>query len=261
MQIITLTTDYGGRDYYVGALKGVILSLAPKVTLVDVTHEVEPHNILHAAFVLRSIWPWFPAGTIHLVIVDPGVGTERRVLLGRYDGSYVVAPDNGVLSFLHRELRTEAMHVVEDPRFTLPHVASTFEGRDVMAPVAAHLALGVKPRDFGRATDRVEVFPLPRRPEVSAQGLRGRVLYVDRFGTLVTNISRRSLLALGTHEREFEVLVNETSIGPIRATFGEVPLQAPVAFIGSTEHLEVAVNCGSARQRFGPPEQIHILVR
>ena len=186
MQIITLITDYGGRDYYVGALKGVILSIAPKVTLVDVTHEVEPHNILHAAFVLRSIWPWFPAGTIHLVIVDPGVGTERRVLLGRYDGSYVVAPDNGVLSFLHRELRTEAMHVVEDPRFTLPHVSSTFEGRDVLAPVAAHLALGVKPRDFGRATDRVEVFPLPRSPGGQCSGvartcaLRGPLRHLDQ---------------------------------------------------------------------------------
>lgn len=261
MQIITLITDYGGRDYYVGALKGVILSIAPKVTLVDVTHEVEPHNILHGAFVLRSIWPWYPAGTIHLAIVDPGVGTERRILLGRYDGSYVVAPDNGVISFLHRELRTEAMHVVENPRFTLPPASSTFEGRDILAPVAAHLAQGVKPREFGRATDRVEVFPLPRRPEVSAQGLRGCVLYVDRFGTLVSNISRRSLLALGTHKAEFEVLVNDTSVGPILSTFGEVPAGEPVAIIGSTEHLEVAVNRGSAQERFGPVERVRILVR
>jgi len=173
----------------------------------------------------------------------------------------VVAPDNGVISFLHRERRAEAMHLVENSRFSLPHVSSTFEGRDVLAPVAAHLALGAKPREFGRATDRVEVFPLTRRPEVSAQGLLGHVLYVDRFGTLVTNISRRSLLALGTHEAEFEVLVNETSVGPILSTFGEAPAGAPVALIGSTEHLEVAVNRGSAQARFGPVDQLRILVR
>jgi len=261
VQIITLTTDFGHSDYYVGALKGVILSLAPKVQVVDITHEIEPHGLLHAAFVLRSVWSWFPPETVHLAIVDPGVGTSRRVLAGRYEGRFVVAPDNGLVTFLHRELRAEAMHVVENPRFFLPHVSGTFQGRDVLAPVAAHLTLGAKLRDFGRATDRVEVFPLPLRPAVTARGVSGQVLYVDRFGTLVTNIARTSLLALGTHDRQFEVLVNGTSIGPIRGTFGEVPVGEPVAFIGSTEHLEVAVNQGRAVDRFGPVERTRIEVR
>ncbi|UCF32967.1 MAG: SAM-dependent chlorinase/fluorinase, partial [Phycisphaerales bacterium] len=144
MTLVTLTTDFGTRDPYVGVMKGVILSMAPKAKVVDITHDIEAHNIAEAAFVLRSIWPWYPEGTVHVAVVDPGVGSERRVLLGRYEGRYVIAPDNGLITLVHRSLRLEEMRVVENRRYLLPHTSGTFHGRDIMAPVAAHMVNGVK---------------------------------------------------------------------------------------------------------------------
>ena len=260
MPIITLTTDYGSSDYYVGALKGVILQLAPKAQIIDITHDIGAHDVLHGAFVLRALWPWYPEGTVHLAVVDPGVGTSRRILAARFDGQFLVAPDNGLLTFLHREVRTEAIHVVDNPRYFLHPPSTTFHGRDLMAPVAAHLAQGVKLREFGRATHRVEVLPVPARPAVSAAGLSGQVIYVDRFGNLVTNITRASLLALGAHSGEFQVTVNDTELGPIQEAFGQVPVGTPVGLIGSTEHVEIAVNQGRAIDHFGPRDRIRVLV-
>jgi len=250
MRIVTLITDYGTGDYYVGVLKGVILSIAPEVGLVDVTHDIEPHSIMDAAFVLRQVWPCFPPGTIHLVVVDPGVGSPRRILLGRYADRFVVAPDNGLVTWLHRDYPTQAMYVIDDQRYFLPSVSATFDGRDIMAPVAAHLARGVNPQAFGPLTDRVEILPLAHRAEVVEHGLRGRVIYVDRFGNLVTNIHNEQLTSTGAR-RTWEVVVEGSSVGPVRRAFFEVPPGEPLAFIGSTGLLEVAVNQGSAAQRFG----------
>ncbi len=261
MPIITLITDYGTRDAYVGALKGVILSLAPKAMLVDVTHDIEPYRIAHGAFVLRQIWPWFPQGTIHLAVVDPGVGSERRILLGQYEGQSVIAPDNGLLTFLHRDLPTESMRVVEERRFFLPAVSSTFHGRDIMAPVAAHLANGVKPREFGHLTDRLELLPMSYRAELVAETIRGDVLYVDRFGTLVTNVRQEQLKAPRVHQRDWEVTVNDESLGRICSSFHEVAPGRPVAFVGGSGFLEIGLNQGRAVDRFGPPEAVRVEVR
>lgn len=258
MSIITLITDYGTRDHYVAALKGVILGVAPDVRIVDVTHEVEPHNVLHAAFVLRQIWPWYPPGTVHLAVVDPGVGSERRIVLGRYDGRCVVAPDNGLVTFVHRDRPAEAMHVVENRRYFLPEPSATFHGRDIMAPVAAHLANGVNPREFGPVTDRLEMLPISNRAETTTEGVRGRVLHVDHFGTLVTNILREQLEERGSPSRALEVRVNGKSIGPVRSTFADVCLGEAIALIGSCGLLEVAVNQGRAVELFGPPDTIRI---
>ncbi len=261
MPIVTLITDYGMRDYYVGALKGVILRIAPEACVVDVTHEVPPHNVLHAAFVLRQIWPWYPPGTIHLAVVDPGVGSERRIILGQYAGRYVIAPDNGLVTLLHRDQAAEALYVVENRRFFLPDLSTTFHGRDVMAPVAAHLAKGVNPREFGPMTDRLDLLPVADRAEVTGEAVHGSVLYVDRFGTLVTDIRQDQLM--GTHRlgRGCEVVVNGHPIGPVRSTFSGVAVGEPVALIGSCGLLEVAVNQGSAVERFGPPDAVRVDVR
>lgn len=258
MALITLITDYGTRDYYVGTLKGVILGIAPDVRIVDVTHEIEPHNVSHAAFVLRQIWPWYPAGTVHLAVVDPGVGSGRGIVLGRYGGQCVVAPDNGLVTFVHRDLPAEAMQVVENRRFFLPDPSTTFHGRDVMAPVAAHLANGVNPREFGPLTDRFEMLPISQRAEATTEGVRGCVLYVDHFGTFVTNISPEQLVERGGSSRVLEVRVNGKSIGPVRSTFSDVSLGEPIALIGSCGLLEVAVNQGRALEVFGPPDTIRI---
>ena len=261
MQIITLITDYGTRDQYVGALKGVILSIAPSVRVVDITHDIEPHNVLHGAFVLWQIHPWYPRGTIHLVVVDPGVGSDRRIILGRYGGQYVIAPDNGLVTLIHREMPVEAVYVVENRRYFLPHLSTTFHGRDIMAPVAAHLANGLDPRKCGRGTDRLEILPVAHRAEVDGGVVRGSVLYADRFGTLITNINEDQLPVSRVGPCTFDVLVNGANIGPVRSAFFDVAQGEPVALIGSSGMLEIAINRGSAVERFGPAAAVRIEVR
>ena len=261
MPIITLLTDYGLRDHYVGELKGVIFTIAPKAQIVDITHDIEPFNVRQAAFVLQRIWSRFPAGTVHLAVVDPGVGSDRRIILGQYAGGFVVAPDNGLVTWVHREYEAEAMFVVEDRRYFLPQISSTFHGRDIMAPVAAHLANGVPPRAFGRVTDRLEMLPIPHRATATEGGWLGSVIYVDRFGTMVTNIREEQLRTPRGEQRSWDVLVNGTSIGPIRSAFCEVTTGSALALIGGSGFLEIAVNQGSAAQRFIPLEIVRVEVR
>ena len=259
MSIITLTTDFGTRDQYVGAIKGVIAGIAPKVSILDITHDVPPHDVAHAAFVLREIWPWYPPGTIHLAIVDPGVGSARRVILARYENRTIIAPDNGLITWLHRTMWVSELRVLENERYFLPHVSNTFHGRDVMAPAAAHLAAGVRTRDLGRLIDRVEVLPFAHRAERTAAGLHGRVVHVDRFGTMVTNISRQDLFGAQARKSSWSVKVNDVNLGPIRDTFADVEVGQPLAIIGSAELLEIAVNRGSATERFGPADGVEVL--
>lgn len=258
MAHVTLTTDYGTRDHYAGALKGVVLSIAPKVTLVDISHDVPPFDVLHAAFLLRQFVTTFPPRTVHLAVVDPGVGTHRRLLAGQYEGRLVVAPDNGVLTLVHRDLPCEGVHWIENPRFALPTVSTTFHGRDVLAPAAAHLASGVRLRDLGRPADSLSLLSVASRAELVGGSLRGSVIHADRFGNLVTNIRVEQLSAPRIQQRPWEVRVNAVSIGPIRRTFAEVPAGEPLAYLGSSDLLEVGVNCGSALDRFGPREAITV---
>ncbi len=261
MSIITLLTDYGTRDHYVAALKGVILQLAPEVRLVDVSHDVGPQNVAEGAFILRQTFGWFPRGTIHLAVVDPGVGSARRILVGQYAGQYVVVPDNGLVTLVHREFPLEAMHAVEDRRYLLAELSSTFHGRDIMAPVAAHLARGVKPRAFGRAVDRVEALALRLSGEVRGDLVRGTVVHVDHFGTLVTNIQRGQVEALRGGRTALEVRVNGAPVGEVQTCFSDVAVGMPVAYIGSCQLLEIAINGGSAVERFGGTGDVVVEVR
>ena len=261
MPIVTLITDYGTQDYYAGALKGVILGIAPGARIVDITHEVEPHNILHGALVLRQVWPWYPPGTIHLVVVDPGVGTKRDILLGRYGGRFVVAPDNGLVTFIHHDLPVETLHVVENRGYFLPEISTTFHGRDIMAPVVAHLANGVIPGKFGRPLGTPVLLPVAHEAEIVGRTIRGRGLYVDRFGTLVTNIHGDQVTTLRAGGHTAEVLVNGTSIGPVRGAFSDVAPGDPLAFVGGAGMLEIAVNQGRAVDRFGPLRDLRVDLR
>lgn len=261
MPIITLTTDYGTHDYYTGALKGVILDIAPDVRIVDITHNIEPHDVLRAAYIVRQTWPWYRAGTVHLAVVDPGVGSDRRIILGKYAGRYLVAPDNGLVTFVHHDMPAEALHAVENSDFFLPVQSATFHGRDIMAPVAAHLAMGKDPGEFGPAIDDPVLLPGEPEAVAAATEVRGRVLYVDRFGTLVTNIRPEHLAKLSPPKGSPEVWVNGTAIGPVRLTFGDVAVGEPVALIGGAGLLEVAINKGRAVEQFGPPENVRVYVR
>lgn len=240
MAIITLVTDYGTVDSYVGEVKGVLLTLAPGATLVDVTHEVAQGDIAAAAYVVGRTWHRFPAGTIHLAVVDPGVGTARPALAITTRGHFFVGPDNGLWSGVMHGAPVEA--VTLDPP---PGAAPTFHGRDLFAPAAARLALGEPLTALGPPFSGI-----PRRvsgavPHHEGKTVIGEVIYVDRFGNLVTNLTPEFFPDYGVLEAESLV------IGPLRTTFGDVPPGGLLAYIGSGGQVEIAVRDGSAARRLG----------
>ena len=261
MPLITLLTDFGRRDHYVGVMKGVILQIAPQTAVIDITHEIDPHDIVRAAFVLRQVWSWYPPGTIHIAVVDPGVGSTRRIIAGRYAGQVVLAPDNGLISMVHRELRLEAMHVVENRKYMLSAVSATFHGRDVMAPAAAHLAGGVPIQNLGPPTDRIEILQLATPRVLPNHGIRGQVLCHDHFGNLITNVTRQHLIATPQYHRHTQVYLGDRCVGPIRTSYHEVASGEPLALIGSSDHLEIAINCGNAARSLAPPPNATIEIR
>jgi S-adenosylmethionine hydrolase len=261
MPIVALMTDYGTKDYYVAALKGVILSIAPEAQIVDVTHDIEPHDVLRGAFVVRQTWPWFKEGTVHVAIIDPGVGSQRRVILGEYAGRYIVAPDNGLVTFVHRDFPRAALYSVQNPDFFLSVRSATFHGRDLMAPAAAHLAKGADLADFGPAIDDPVLLPIESEGKFTGKEVEGRVLYVDRFGTMITNIHREQLAQLPRRGGFPEVWVNDTAIGRIRRTFADVAPGDVVVLVGGSNLVEIAINQGRAVDRFGPPDEARIHIR
>lgn len=251
MSIIALLTDFGTRDYYVGAMKGVILQINPKATLVDITHEIAPQDVFHGAFVLRQAFPFFPAKTIFLTVIDPTVGTRRRILAARYNERIVIAPDNGLITLLHRDGNLEEIRVIENRQFFAASPTRTFQGRDIMAPVAAHLSLNVSMENLGPVADHVDLLDLVR-PTVYTDGtLEGQVILVDHFGNLITNISAMDLGTRGSAWKFRHVLVGPHDIGPIRTTYADAPMGHPVALIGSSALLEIAINGGHAARQLG----------
>jgi S-adenosylmethionine hydrolase len=238
--IVTLTTDFGTREGYVAEMKGVILGLAPGVRLVDVTHEVAPHDVMEGALVLEAVAAAFPSGTVHLAVVDPGVGTARRGLVVAAGGQLFVGPDNGLFTPALAGDGWDAFALTA-AAYRRPRVSRTFHGRDVFAPAAAHLALGVSPDRFGPAVaDPVRLaWPAPR---LAAGVVRGRVIHVDRFGNLVTCIDGDQTSRLG---RPLTVRIRGRRL-PVVETYGDLPRGAAGALVGSRNRLEVVVREGSA---------------
>lgn len=260
MSCITLITDFGTSDHYVGVMKGVIHSIAPDVKVIDVSHDVPAHDVVRGAFLLRQVWDWYAAGTVHVVVVDPGVGSRRRILVGKYAGRYVVAPDNGLLSLVHRDFPIEDLRVVEDPRFWLPEVSATFHARDIMSPVATHLATRQNAHDFGPGTDHLEVLQI-ERPVVDAHlAITGSVIYVDQFGNLVTNVHRDDLARTLQQRSNAQVYLNGQCLGPPRTCYADVAPGEALALIGSSASLEIAVNRGRAADILDcvPPAKVEI---
>jgi S-adenosylmethionine hydrolase len=230
--IITLLTDFGTRDSYVAEVKGVLLTRAPGATLVDVTHEIPPGDVLAAQYVLERTWPRFPAGTVHLAVVDPGVGSERRALAAVTEGHGFIAPDNGLLTPMLDGATVVVLHEPAD-------AAPTFHGRDLFAPAAAALALGAAVETLGPAVSD-PVRRSPPKPAEREGAMIGHVVYVDRFGTLVTNLpgeaaAKARVVWIGAH-----------TLGPVRRSFSDVPSGTPLALVGSGGALEIAVRNGSA---------------
>lgn len=256
--IITLTTDFGTRDPFVGAMKGVILGIAPGARLVDLTHEVAPHDVVEGALALEAAVGFFPLGTIHLAVVDPGVGSARRPLVIHARGQYFVGPDNGLFSFLLGVVGWTAV-CLEAPAYRLPRVSRTFHGRDVFAPAAAYLALGIPLGSFGPpVTDPVLIpWPTARR---QGDALVGEVVHADRFGNLVTSVRPTDLEALGPVEA-LVVEVEGKEVGGIVGCFADLPAGGAGALVGGSDRLEIAVREGSAAASTGARRGSRVSVR
>lgn len=247
-RIITLTTDFGLKDPYQGAMKGAVLSVNPAARTVDITHLVQPGNILEGAFVLLGASRYFPEKTIHVAVVDPGVGGDRNPILVETRRFFYIGPDNGLLSPSVREDGIVRAIELTNTEFFRDEVTSTFHGRDIFGPIAAHLSLGANPEEMGQALDKIRALDLPRTvPE--AGGIRGEVVYIDSFGNLITNIRREELSALDG--AAVEVSVKNAALSGLKKTYAIVEKGATAALIGSTGYLEVAVNCGSAAEALG----------
>jgi S-adenosylmethionine hydrolase len=247
-RIISLLTDFGTQDAFVGIMKGVILGIDPAVRLVDLSHDVPPQDILAGALILRSAVPYFPAGTIHVAVVDPGVGSQRRGILIETEQDFFIGPDNGLLSLAVPVPAVKRIIHLTNTRYMLTQRSQTFHGRDVFAPVAAHLSLGLASEQFGPPVTTMERLTLPA-VERQATGLTGSVIYIDRFGNLITNIAETDLLPFPT--AELWVSIATVCIRSLVSTYAAVEDAALAAVINSWGMLEIAVRNGSAAQQFG----------
>jgi len=258
--IVTLTTDFGTRDAFVGIMKGVILGIAPHARLVDLTHEVPPQNVLAGAHALWSSAKWFPSGTIHVAVVDPGVGTRRRALLIETRDAWFVGPDNGLLSLAAPARAVRRILDISRSRARLRPVSSSFHGRDVFAPVAAALAAGADPRTLGRSVRSMERLrpPVARR---RARTILGEVLWTDGFGNLITNVRRSDLDGPSFRQLRLSITI-DSHVVPFRASYASVAPENPVAIVNSCDLLEIAVNRGSAARHFaagtGTPVSVEV---
>jgi S-adenosylmethionine hydrolase len=276
--LITLTTDFGAADGYVGTMKGVMLSIAPAARLVDISHEIAPQNIRQAAYVLYTSYAFFPPHAVHLVVVDPGVGGVRRPIALRTPSGIFVGPDNGVFTYVLGREPIETLVELVDLRYRLPQVSHTFHGRDVFAPAAAHLATKVPITELGPPVSDLVAFPLPRL-EVAPGAITGEVLHADRFGNVVTSIgrllwSRSNKLSLDAAFGQVEeqvrfgadgviVAVAGRDISRVRRTYADVEPGEVLALVGSSGYLEIAVREGSAARSLGirPGDEVELKLR
>jgi S-adenosylmethionine hydrolase len=245
--IVTLLTDFGQADSYVGTMKGVMLGICPEATLVDLSHQVHAQAVQQAAYLLSTAAPYFPPGTVHLVVVDPGVGGDRRAVVVQAERAVYVAPDNGVLGMaLAGDPGRVAIHL-SDPHYRLPAVSATFHGRDIFAPAAAYLARGTDPHQLGPPINISDLVTLPRlQPTVQPDGTYvGQVLHVDRFGNLVTNHHAPAV------KGQVFVSIGGERIAGLNRTFSGVAPGELVAYVGSSGYLEIAVRNGNAAARLG----------
>jgi S-adenosyl-L-methionine hydrolase (adenosine-forming) len=248
--LLTLTTDYGMTDQLVGVLKGVILKIQPEAQIIDINHSVVPYDVLDGALCIGSAYRYFPSKTVHLVIVDPGVGTERRPILVSANSQYFIGPDNGVLSLIYeREDPVVVRHITSEHYFQRP-VSPTFHGRDIFAPVAAWLAKNWQTEAFGEEIADFARFSLPR-PKAQNGVMRGAVLRVDHFGNLITNFTLEDLPEAMRQPGPAGFSVATKPVAKLVETFARGAAGEPVALVGSTGFIEIAVNKGNAARALG----------
>jgi S-adenosylmethionine hydrolase len=242
--IVTLLTDFGTQDCFVGVMKGVVLSICPQARLVDLSHEVPPQSVMTAAFLLKSSIEYFPKGTVHLTVVDPGVGSTRKAIAIKSKGHFFVGPDNGLFSAALKKWGIDQVVELTDKKYQLPNPSSTFHGRDIFAPAAGHLAKGVPFAKLGKRINHWVWREIPK-PFRAAAGWTGEVLWVDRFGNLITNLEQKHL------PDPFRLKIGKTVILSLVSHYAEVKKGAVMALIGSSGNLEISVNGGNAAQKLG----------
>jgi len=247
-RIITLTTDFGASDHFVGVMKGVILGIQPAAQIIDISHEIQPYEVPDGAFTIAQAYKYFPKKTIHVVVVDPGVGSTRRPLLAEMAGQYFVAPDNGVLSMIFAAESAKVRHITNE-RYFLHPLSRTFHGRDVFAPVAAHLASGVPPAQFGKRIDDHLRLTFQQPVHTGKHTWTGCILKADRFGNLATNFHIDQFPQVRT--RPFELQAGLKTIARLALTFTECAPGELFVIAGSSGYLEVACNQGSAAKALG----------
>src|SRR5438132_7922181 len=242
--VIALLTDFGTRDHYAGTMKGVALGICPDATLVDISHDVPPHDVVAGALELAACYRYFPAGTVFVAVVDPGVGSARRGIAADAGDFKFVAPDNGVLTMVLDETPPRKVVELTERRYARPTVSRTFEGRDRFAPAAAWLAKGIELSALGRPAGAIHRVEIPQ-PASGPDRLTGEVLRVDRFGNLITNIDRKTFDRLA-HDGTLEIRIGSHQVPRIVSTYADVAPGEICALFGSTDHLEVAANGKSA---------------
>ena len=246
--LITLTTDFGASDHFVGTMKGVILGIAPRARIVDITHQIAPYNVTEAAFVISQAWRYFPKRTVHVVVVDPGVGGARRPILVEAAGQYFAGPDNGVFSMIY-DAAPHKVRVISNSRLMLPQVSRTFHGRDIFAPAAAHLARKTPPTRFGKLVhDPVRLASL--EPSHLRDGAwRGVVLKVDRFGNLITNFHVHRFPDIKVNA--FELRAAQITIRRLALSYSDTAIGEVFAIVGSSGYIEIAANQADASRKLG----------
>jgi len=255
-KIITLLTDFGTKDGYIGAVKGVIKRINPQAEIVDITHDVDSYDVLGAAFALNNFHRYFPKGTIHLTVVDPGVGSLRQPILIRTKDFFFVGPDNGIFSFIYQGEDLTDIIVISNRKYFLAELSSTFHARDIFAPVAAYLSLGIETGEFGSAAKECMKLIIPQ-PESKGKSLQGEIIHIDRFGNLITNVTAGLL----KKKKNAEIVVGKRRIKGISRSYFEIKEKRLGALIGSSGFLELAVNQGSAQKllkaKIGDPVRIN----
>ncbi len=244
--IITLITDFGLQDGYVGVMKGVMANINPSASVIDISNTIAAQDIFHAACVLNNSYNHFPGGTIHVVIVDPGVGSGRKILCLKTEDYLFLAPDNGVLSFVIANEEASSIREVTNDKLFLPKISNTFHGRDIFAPVAAHLSKGVSHKELGEKIDKINKIDLPK-PILSPDGkLTAEIIYVDSFGNLITNVNQEVIDRMKVGMERVSITMGRRRINGICSSYTDVGDNEALAIFGSSGYLEISVNLGSA---------------
>ncbi|MBF0117479.1 MAG: SAM-dependent chlorinase/fluorinase [Desulfobacterales bacterium] len=251
--MIALYTDFGLKDEYVGLMKGVILSINPKAQIVDITHYIYPQDVVLGAYILKSSYKYCPKGTIHLAVVDPGVGSNRAIIAFEMNGHKFLAPDNGICTLLAMEHKFDSIVKVQNSKFFLDSISTTFHGRDIFAPVAAHMSKGLKIKELGHEIDKKDITLLSiPYPTISKEGiLYGNIISIDHFGNLITNIDSYTLGNFcGSYAKNIEINLSEIKILGLSKNYQTVKKGFPLAIINSQGYLEIALYCGNAQEYF-----------